>query len=177
MIIERLLPEFCYSARPLSIEGITIHYCSAIYVAPDRWDDVDTIWNMLIELNRSGNERGLLIELDDQARAYASYHLLIDRDGNRYQLVPWDRQAYHAGASVWNGRKYCNAWMAGVALIATHTSGYTDAQYDALIEESCRLRAEHQFGVGNITGHEHVAPGRKKDPGPLFDWARLRAGL
>lgn len=177
MIVERLLPEFCYSHRALSIEGITIHYLSAIYVAPDRPFCVDTNWNLLVELNRPGNQRGPLIERDDQARAYASYQRLYDRDGNRYQLVPDDRQAYHAGVSFWNGRSHCNAWMAGWALLATHTSGFTDAQMEAVIEDARALRTQYQFGVGNITGHEHVAPGRKQDPGPLFDWDRLRAGL
>lgn len=176
-VVERYLPDWCYSSRRLSIEGICIHYLSAINVAPDRPFCVDTNWNLLIELNRPGPERGPLLERDEHPRAYASYHLLVDRDGNKHKLVPYSQQAYHAGVSEWGGRKNCNGWMLGVAALATHTSGFTDPQYEALIEISRWARAKGQFGVGNITGHEHVAPGRKVDPGPLFDWNRLRAAL
>jgi hypothetical protein len=181
-MIPRLLPEFCYSKHLLNLEGITLHYISAIYAAPDRWDDVDTIWNMLVEINQPKAFRGPLLEriegrTEREADCYASYHLLIDRDGNGYQLTPWERRAFHAGVSEWKGRKNCNAWMAGIALVGTKDSGYTDAQYATLIEDCRFLRQKQIIPLNNITGHEHVAPGRKQDPGPLFDWSRLKTNL
>lgn len=176
-MIPLYLPAFCHSAKPLVIEGICIHYFSARYADPERMFGVPTCWNLLIELNRPRPERGPLLAREPGGRDYASYHGFFDRDGNDYQLVPWEYQAYHAGVSEWRGRPHCNRWMVGFAALATHDSGYTDAQYDALIAACRKLRAKHPISLDNITGHEHVAPGRKSDPGPLFDWERLKTAL
>lgn len=177
-MIDRPLPEFCYSRRPLrEIGGVVIHYFSAINVAPDRWDDPDTCFDLFLDLNTPGPERGLVMRRSNAPRYYASAHYLIDRDGQDYQLVPLDRQAYHAGRSEWADRDNLNAWTVGIEFIATHDSGFTLEQYRTGQRICAQLMSAHGFPLDNITGHEHVAPGRKKDPGPLFEWDRFKEPL
>ncbi|GIX21990.1 MAG: N-acetyl-anhydromuranmyl-L-alanine amidase [Gammaproteobacteria bacterium] len=103
-----------------------------------------------------------------------SAHLLIDRDGALTQYVPLDRRAWHAGASRYCGRERCNDFSVGIELEGTDTVPYTDAQYARLAEVMAVLFAAfptlHREAV---VGHCDIAPGRKTDPGPAFDWARL----
>jgi AmpD protein len=107
-----------------------------------------------------------------------SAHLLLDRDGNLVQFVPFGRRAWHAGESSFRGRGYCNDFSIGIELEGTDDTPYSDAQYknlpqiiDAICEAYPRITARH------IAGHCDVAPGRKSDPGPAFDWLRLYDGL
>lgn len=180
-IVERLLPDFCYDTDKLvNPYGAVIHFVSARYTAPNRWDDVDTIWNQTVELNRPGYERGPLIAPQpDEPRAYASYHHVIDRAGNTYHWTPLDHRAYHAGASHYWGRRNLNSCTLGWALIATETSGYPDDQYEALTALARYFCEVYGWDAGRFAGHDQVAVprGRKHDPGPLFDWARFRAAL
>lgn len=175
-----MLPAFCYSPRALEKpHGIVIHYFSAINVAPERWDDPDTCRDLFIDLNSPGPERGLVMPPSGEGRQYASAHWLIARDGHIEPLVPENHQAYHAGKSHWAGRDNLNAWTFGIELIATHTSGFTDDQYAACSALCAKLMSKYAIPLGNIVGHDQVATpaGRKKDPGPLFDWARLKESL
>ena len=103
-----------------------------------------------------------------------STHLFIRRDGSLVQFVPFDRRAWHAGRSAWRGRSGCNDFAIGIELEGMDVVPYADAQYAALVAVLPALRAAYP-GIAEdaVVGHEHVAPGRKTDPGPAFDWRRL----
>jgi len=104
-----------------------------------------------------------------------SAHFLVRRDGALLQFVSCDERAWHAGASQWRGRDNCNDFSIGIELEGLEGERFDDAQYDALV---ALLRALAQaYPIVDVAGHEHVAPGRKIDPGPGFDWARLQAAL
>ncbi|MEM1230918.1 MAG: 1,6-anhydro-N-acetylmuramyl-L-alanine amidase AmpD [Pseudomonadota bacterium] len=106
-----------------------------------------------------------------------SAHLLIDRRGRATQFVPFDARAWHAGQSRWQGRTGCNDFAIGIELEGTDTRPYTRAQYHRLLRVTRALLARYpRLHPGAIVGHNEIAPGRKTDPGPAFDWARyLRA--
>lgn len=103
-----------------------------------------------------------------------SAHLLIDRQGQMTQFVPFDRRAWHAGRSCYRGRQACNDFSIGIELEGTDDTPYTDAQYRTLTAVTRALLACYPaLDVGRIVGHSDIAPGRKTDPGPAFDWPRF----
>lgn len=105
-------------------------------------------------------------------------HLLIDRRGDIVQFVAFDRGAWHAGQSSWRGRPSCNRFSLGIELEGTLATGFTDAQYVALTEVCAALCAHYpSLSPSAIVGHQEIAPGRKQDPGPYFDWPRLLVPL
>jgi len=101
-----------------------------------------------------------------------SAHFLIRRDGALIQFVPCAERAWHAGASSWQGRPRCNDYSIGVELEGADDVPYTAAQYAMLARLARALR--RRYPIADIVGHSDVAPGRKTDPGPAFDWDRLR---
>lgn len=107
-----------------------------------------------------------------------SAHLFIRRGGEIVQFVSCDARAWHAGVSSFGGRSGCNDFSIGIELEGTDEIPYTDAQYTVLASLIHVLR-RHYPGIARerIVGHSHIAPGRKTDPGPVFDWARLFQGL
>jgi N-acetyl-anhydromuramoyl-L-alanine amidase len=110
--------------------------------------------------------------------ATVSAHVLIARDGRLTQYVPFHRSAWHAGASEYCGRSACNDFSVGVELEGTDDSPYTGAQYRALAELVTALRRGYPSLRGaDIVGHCDIAPGRKTDPGPKFDWESLEREL
>jgi N-acetyl-anhydromuramoyl-L-alanine amidase len=121
--------------------------------------------------------------LDPRAHPYfeeicalkVSSHFLIRRDGELVQFVPTARRAWHAGASRWRGRSRCNDFSIGVELEGIDDGAFADAQYDALVDLVAALRTRHP--LRDIAAHSDIAPGRKTDPGALFDWPRLLAAL
>lgn len=107
-----------------------------------------------------------------------SSHLLIDRAGQVTQFVSFEDCAWHAGVSEWHGEANCNDFSIGIELEGADHIPYTDDQYDALITViRCLQEAYPDIDSAAVTGHEHIAPGRKTDPGPAFDWNRLSQGL
>lgn len=107
-----------------------------------------------------------------------STHLLIRRDGELVQYVPLQRRAWHAGRSAWAGRNNCNDFSIGIELEGTDTVPYSDQQYQRLAQWLPVLMQTYPAITGqHIVGHCDVAPGRKTDPGPAFDWSRLRCLL
>jgi AmpD protein len=103
-----------------------------------------------------------------------SAHVLIRRDGEVVQYVPFQRRAWHAGQSSFQGRERCNDFSIGIELEGTDTLPYTDAQYDTLAALARTLQSVYPaITPERIVGHADIAPGRKTDPGPAFDWARL----
>ncbi|MFA5678910.1 MAG: 1,6-anhydro-N-acetylmuramyl-L-alanine amidase AmpD [Pseudomonas sp.] len=100
-----------------------------------------------------------------------SAHFLIERDGRLTQFVSCLNRAWHAGQSCFAGRDNCNDFSIGVELEGTDDQPFTDAQYDCLVALSAALQSAYPLITEQrITGHEHIAPGRKTDPGPYFDW-------
>lgn len=107
-----------------------------------------------------------------------SAHALIRRDGQITQYVPFGMRAWHAGESQYRGRSGCNDFSIGVELEGTDGTPYTDAQYTQLAALATVLLAAYDsLNEEHIVGHSDVAPGRKTDPGPSFDWPRFRALL
>lgn len=160
-------PSIYYtSARHRAIDTVVIHYSSAINTAPAQWADA-----------------ALVRQIYD--RAHVSPHYLIDRSGQVFRLVPEQDIAWHAGGSIMpppDNRRNVNRFSIGIELIATRTSGYTAAQYQAL---STLLQSiKSRYPIRHIVGHDEISGARavhigvradlKEDPGPLFDWSRVR---
>lgn len=107
-----------------------------------------------------------------------SAHLLIDREGAVTQYVPFDRKAWHAGESSFCGKTHCNEFSIGIELEGTDTEDFTASQYQALVQITKLLLKEYPcLNLDRIVGHSDVAPGRKTDPGPCFDWERYKSAL
>ena len=104
-----------------------------------------------------------------------SAHFFIRRDGELIQFVPCSRRAWHAGTSQWQGREKCNDFSIGIELEGTDDVPFTDAQYIRLNQLLDALR--DVYPIQAVTGHSAIAPGRKTDPGPQFDWSRLDNGI
>lgn len=103
-----------------------------------------------------------------------SSHLLIRRDGEIIQYVPFHERAWHAGVSCFRGREVCNDFSIGIELEGTDTETFCDIQYSVLSNViKCLFDKYPSLDKKFITGHEHIAPGRKTDPGPHFDWLKL----
>ena len=104
-----------------------------------------------------------------------SAHVLIKRDGSYMQYVPFDKRAWHAGKSNYQGRERCNDFSIGIELEGTESIAYTEAQYSTLKEViDCLLQTYPSLSKQHITGHSDIAPGRKTDPGASFDWQRIK---
>jgi AmpD protein len=107
--------------------------------------------------------------------ATVSSHFFVRRDGELLQFVSCDERAWHAGASSWRGRNNCNDYAVGMELEGLEGERFEPAQYERL---TVLLRAvAARYPIEAVVGHEHVAPGRKRDPGEGFEWARVRAAL
>jgi len=100
-----------------------------------------------------------------------SAHLLIRRDGVLVQYVPLHLRAWHAGQSRFHGRANCNDFSIGIELEGSDTCPFTEPQYRTLAQVTRDLLGQYPAITSErITGHSDIAPGRKTDPGPLFDW-------
>jgi AmpD protein len=121
--------------------------------------------------------------LDPEAHPYyrtihtlrVSTHFFIRRDGETIQFVPCEKRAWHAGESCWQGKNRCNDFSIGVEVEGSDTTPFSDAQYNALVTLTRKLQS--LFPIAAIVGHSDIAPGRKTDPGPYFDWERYLAEL
>ena len=120
--------------------------------------------------------------LDPRAHPYfgeiagleVSAHLLIRRGGELIQFVPFHRRAWHAGDSSFEGRDRCNDFSIGIELEGTDDGDFTDAQYRVLVDVVEALSETYpSLSPPRIAGHSEIAPGRKTDPGPGFDWEML----
>lgn len=154
-----------FDARPegTRVSLIVIH---AISLPPDEFGGPGVIELFTNRLDAAAHPYYATI-----ASLRVSAHFFIRRDGELIQFVPADARAWHAGVSSWRGRERCNDFSLGIELEGCDTMPFEDAQYRTLIELLRRLRRRYP-GV-EIAGHSDIAPGRKTDPGPLFDWARL----
>lgn len=122
-------------------------------------------------------------QLDWEAHPYfqgirglqVSAHFFIARDGQLWQFVSCDDRAWHAGRSDWQGRAQCNDFSIGIELEGLEGLHFEAAQYQALAQLTQALAAH--YPLTHVAGHEHIAPGRKQDPGAGFDWPRLQAAV
>jgi AmpD protein len=101
-----------------------------------------------------------------------SAHFVIRRSGELLQFVSCEHRAWHAGQSTWRGQTDCNSWSIGVELEGLEDEPFEAIQYAAL--ETLTGALSSQYPLRSIAGHEHIAPGRKRDPGAAFDWLRIR---
>ena len=161
----RRLPSPNCDARPqgASVELVVLHNIS---LPPGVFTG-----NAVIELFTN--------QLDWEAHPYyqgirglhVSAHFFVRRDGSLIQCVPCGLRAWHAGASEWRGRPRCNDFSVGIELEGSDDTPFTDAQYASLLPLVRAL--EQHYPIKDVTGHSDIAPGRKTDPGPHFDWSRL----
>lgn len=132
------------------------------------------------EFGGDGVERLFTNRLDPKAHPYyegihelrVSAHFFIRRDGQVLQFVPTTRRAWHAGVSHWRGRERCNDFSIGVEVEGCDERTFAAIQYIRLARLIRILRRRYAFE--EIVGHSDIAPSRKTDPGPCFDWLRLR---
>jgi N-acetyl-anhydromuramoyl-L-alanine amidase len=125
-------------------------------------------------------ERLFTNRLDPSAHPYfetirdlrVSAHFLVRRDGELVQFVACDQRAWHAGESAWKGRTNCNDFSLGIELEGLEGGTFEEVQYERLAATLIRLAG--RYPIRAVAGHEHVARGRKNDPGAGFDWASLR---
>ena len=128
-------------------------------------------------------ERLFTNTLDHDAHPYyrtlaglrVSAHFLIRRAGELLQFVPCTERAWHAGASTWCGRSRCNDFSIGIELEGADDVPYTEAQYRVLAELARSLQSA--YPIAAVAGHCDIAPERKTDPGPSFDWPRFRDSI
>lgn len=107
-----------------------------------------------------------------------SSHLLVRRDGELLQFVPFTERAWHAGASMFRGVSRCNDYSIGIELEGEDETPYTEAQYTRLCAVLQSLIAAYpRINPRRVAAHSDISPGRKTDPGPAFDWLRLYDGL
>ena len=111
----------------------------------------------------------------DIAGLKVSAHYLIRRDGSLIQYVDPDMRAWHAGASSWKGCERCNDFSIGVELEGSDDVPFAEPQYETLAGLAKFLF--ERYGKLDVAGHSDIAPGRKTDPGPWFDWERFRAAV
>lgn len=193
MMFSKILPDFCISGRELdSVDGVVVHYFSGKNVDLEHQFELQVCRDLFLDLNRPKIDRELYMTAEHwpDGRMYASAHLLVGRDGETWKLVEYDRQAYHAGASVMNGRRGCNRFTLGVELVGTQDSGFTRAQYTTLVEILLELEQDHGFPRDHVQGHDTVRwaaieagqtdkrpkydpSGRKDGQGDNFDWFYL----
>jgi N-acetyl-anhydromuramoyl-L-alanine amidase len=112
---------------------------------------------------------------EEIAALEVSSHFLIRRDGSLIQYVPCEMRAWHAGVSSWQGRARCNDFSIGVELEGSDDVPFAEPQYETLAKLTRALFS--RYGRLEIAGHSDIAPGRKTDPGPWFEWDRYRASV
>lgn len=105
---------------------------------------------------------------------HVSSHVVIKRNGEIIQFVPFNQRAWHAGKSNFQGRKCCNDFSIGIELEGTDIDSFEDIQYEKLAELTSELQKNYPEIINNIMGHNDIAPGRKTDPGTGFNWEKFK---
>ena len=162
-------PNFDDRPKSISIDTIVIHCISLPEGEYDNNHVIDFFQN---KLN---------ISLDDSFKSLENFkvspHLFIRRDGQIIQMVPFNKRAWHAGKSSYNGRSDFNDFSIGIELEGTTNSIYTNKQYQSLNDVITSLKTLYtNIKNDNILGHCDIAPDRKIDPGEFFDWRRIKRG-
>jgi AmpD protein len=153
---------------------------------PDQGIDALVVHNISLPPNQFGGnniESFFCNELDCSTHPYfeqinglkVSAHLLIKRDGQVVQFVAFNQRAWHAGTSQLDGKDNCNDYSIGIELEGTDDIDYEDIQYTVLIEVTRVLQQSYPaISAKRVVGHNEIAPGRKTDPGPAFNWQYYR---
>lgn len=163
-------PNFDERPAPGEISLIVVH---GISLPPGVFGG--TFIDRLFTNTLRGNDHPYFKEI---AGLKVSSHALIDRRGRLTQYVSFAKRAWHAGESSHCGRPACNDFSIGIELEGTDESGYEPAQYRTLAALVTALRRSYpELRAGGLVGHSQIAPGRKTDPGPSFEWSRLEALL
>ena len=165
----KAIPSPNHDARPTG-ESVRLVVVHAISLPPN-------------EFGGDGVELLFTNKLDPDAHPYyqgisdlrVSSHFFIRRDGRILQFVSTENRAWHAGASAWQGRERCNDFSVGIELEGCDDQPFVPIQYVRLARLIRILR--RTYAIADIVGHSDIAPGRKTDPGPCFDWSRLRSLL
>ncbi len=167
----RYLPSPNHSSREgWEVDAVVIHHIS---LPPGRFGSGHVEDFFLNRLDPAGDP--FFPEIVDLR---VSAHFLVERRGRVTQFVDTDRKAWHAGESCLGGLPDVNRFSVGIELEGDEESGYTEAQYETLERLLRDLMGGHPgIRPERIVGHEDVSPGRKRDPGALFDWERVRSGL
>lgn len=163
-------PHCAHRPADAEVELVVIHCISL----PKGSSDVEAIHALFLgSLDISAHET-----FSDLEGLRVSAHLMIARDGATYQYVPFDKAAWHAGESSWRGRRNCNQFSIGIELQGTEEDAFEEPQYLALGSTLRTLFAQYpRLGLQSVVGHCHIAPGRKYDPGPHFNWMRVSREL
>lgn len=160
------LPSPNFGPRPAgaNIDLVVIH---SISLPPGQYggDEVQALFTNRLDWNAHPYFKSI-------EGTQVSAHFYIRRDGATWQFVSCHDRAWHAGKSAYRGRDNCNDDSIGIELEGLEGETFAPAQYDALAKLIALLR-DH-YPIQYVAGHEHIAPGRKIDPGPGFDWARMR---
>lgn len=162
----RTVPSPNHDDRP-SGEPLRLLVIHAISLPPSEFggDDVERLFTNTLDPEAHPYYQGL-------RDLRVSAHFFIRRDGDLLQFVSTRHRAWHAGISAWRGRERCNDFSLGIELEGCDEQPFTPIQYIRLARLIRILRRE--FAIEDIVGHADIAPGRKTDPGPCFDWQRLR---
>ncbi|MBR0568612.1 1,6-anhydro-N-acetylmuramyl-L-alanine amidase AmpD [Azoarcus sp. L1K30] len=155
-----------FDARPAG-ERVSLIVIHAISLPPDRFGGPGVVQLFTNTLDPAEDPYYETIR-----HLRVSAHFFIRRDGELIQFVPTEARAWHAGVSSWRGRERCNDFSIGVELEGCDRLPFELAQYDAL--DRLLKRLLRRYPTAEIAGHSDIAPGRKTDPGPCFDWGRLR---
>lgn len=163
---RRTSPNFGPRPRGRGSQAVTLAVVHSISLPPGEYggDAVERLFTNRLDHDAHpyfGPLRGLRV----------SAHFLVRRGGEVLQFVSGRRRAWHAGASAWRGRAGCNDFSIGIELEGLEGQRFEPAQYRSLARLLHALAG--RWPLQDVAGHEHVAPGRKHDPGPGFDWARL----
>lgn len=168
----RACPSPNYNQRPANAQ-VSLLVVHNISLPPDRYG---TGWVQAFFCNQL--DAGAHPYFASIAQLKVSSHLFIERDGSLTQFVSFDDRAWHAGASCFEGQADCNDFSIGIELEGSDHIAYTEPQYQRLAEVAALLLAQYsELKESRIVGHEDIAPGRKTDPGPAFDWSHFRALL
>ncbi len=162
-----------YNARPAGADGeirlLVIHHIS---LPPHCFggNDIEAFFSNSLDCKKHPFYQQI-------ATSKVSAHVLIKRNGAVVQFVNFNDRAWHAGQSHYQGRDNCNDFSIGIELEGDEKTPYRYAQYHVLGRLTQALRRAYPAIGEHITGHENIAPARKTDPGPYFDWARYRRVL
>lgn len=160
-------PNFNARAADSEIELVVVH---GISLPPDHYGG--GYIQQLFTNSLDPDEHAYFDEIKDLR---VSAHCLIERDGRLTQFVSFNDRAWHAGVSCWQGREDCNDFSIGIELEGSDTESYTDIQYRQLAALVISLRKQYPaLSDRSLCGHSDIAPGRKTDPGPFFDWQKLK---
>ncbi len=162
-------PSPNFGPRPAGVQA-TLAVVHAISLPPGHWrgDAVQRFFTNTLDWSAHPYYRGI-------QGLRVSAHFFVRRSGRVLQFVSCEQRAWHAGLSSWQGRDNCNDWSIGIELEGLDGQLFEVAQYAALAQ-LLRLLSR-RYALTQAVGHEHIAPGRKFDPGPGFDWRCLRRAL